>query len=65
MEQNFDLNKMWLTPMTGSEMIEIDGGKFPWYEIGSIAFGIAAILYTGGMALAAGGAAVCCTALNN
>jgi len=29
------------------------GGKLPWYEIGAVAFGIAAIFFTGGMALAA------------
>ena len=46
MTQNFDLNKMGLAPMTGEEMQEIDGGKFPWYEIGAIAFGIAAIVCT-------------------
>lgn len=27
MNQNFDLNKMGLAPMTGEEMQEIDGGK--------------------------------------
>ena len=65
MKETFDLNKMGLSPMNDEEMQEIDGGGFPWYEIGAIAFGIAAIVCTGGMALAAGGAAVCCTALNN
>jgi hypothetical protein len=65
MEQNFDLNKMGLAPMSETEMQEIDGGKLPWYEIGAVAFGIAAVLFTGGMALAAGGAAVCCAGLSN
>ena len=29
MQQNLDLNKMGLAPMTGEEMQEIDGGFFP------------------------------------
>jgi len=29
MQQNFDLNKMGLAPMTGKEIQEINGGFFP------------------------------------
>ena len=64
MTETFDLNKMGLAPMNEIEMQEVDGG-FPWYPALAIVAGCAAIICTGGMALAAGGVAVCATGLSN
>jgi len=64
MTQTMDLNKMGLTSMSELEMMEVDG-EWNWYGVAAFAAGVAAVVCTGGMALAAGGIAVCCTALAN
>jgi bacteriorhodopsin len=49
MNQNFDLNKMGLAPMTGEEMQEIDGG-LNWYFVAAVVFGAVAIVLSDGAA---------------
>ncbi len=63
MTQTMDLNKMGLAPMENFELQEVDGGS--WLSVLGFAAAVAAVVCTGGMALAAGGIAVCCAGLES